>query len=55
VWLDPDCGLKTRTVDETSAKLRLVVEAARAGGSGHPHRSARPVPTRVRGRDWAVA
>ena len=30
VWLDPDCGLKTRTVDETIAKLRLVVEAARA-------------------------
>jgi 5-methyltetrahydropteroyltriglutamate--homocysteine methyltransferase len=30
VWLDPDCGLKTRTVDETIGKLRLVVDAARA-------------------------
>ncbi len=30
VWLDPDCGLKTRTVDETIDKLRLVVEAAHA-------------------------
>jgi 5-methyltetrahydropteroyltriglutamate--homocysteine methyltransferase len=30
VWLDPDCGLKTRTVDETIGKLRLVVDAAQA-------------------------
>ena len=30
VWLDPDCGLKTRTVPETISKLRLVVEAAQA-------------------------
>jgi 5-methyltetrahydropteroyltriglutamate--homocysteine methyltransferase len=30
VWVDPDCGLKTRTVDETIGKLRLVVDAARA-------------------------
>jgi 5-methyltetrahydropteroyltriglutamate--homocysteine methyltransferase len=30
VWIDPDCGLKTRTVAETIGKLRLVVEAARA-------------------------
>jgi 5-methyltetrahydropteroyltriglutamate--homocysteine methyltransferase len=30
VWLDPDCGLKTRTVDESIGKLRLVVDAARA-------------------------
>jgi len=38
VWLDPDCGLKTRTVEETIGKLRLVVEAARGArralGSG---------------------
>ncbi len=25
----PDCGLKTRTVDETIAKCRVVVEATR--------------------------
>jgi 5-methyltetrahydropteroyltriglutamate--homocysteine methyltransferase len=30
VWIDPDCGLKTRSVDETIGKLRLVVDAARA-------------------------
>ena len=27
VWFDPDCGLKTRTVDEAKAKLRVLVEA----------------------------
>ncbi len=30
IWVDPDCGLKTRTVDEAIAKLRACVEAARA-------------------------
>jgi len=30
VWVDPDCGLKTRTVDEALAKMRVVVEAARS-------------------------
>lgn len=30
VWVDPDCGLKTRTVDEAIEKLRRCVEAARA-------------------------
>ena len=29
VWVDPDCGLKTRSVEETQDKLRVVVEAAR--------------------------
>ena len=37
VWVDPDCGLKTRSVEEATAKLKTVVEAARAirklGGS----------------------
>ncbi|HXF03839.1 MAG TPA: methionine synthase, partial [Blastocatellia bacterium] len=28
LWIDPDCGLKTRTVDEAIAKLRRCVEAA---------------------------
>lgn len=29
VWVDPDCGLKTRTEDEAIAKLRNMVEATR--------------------------
>ena len=29
VWVDPDCGLKTRTVDEAIAKLQACVTAAR--------------------------
>jgi len=30
VWVDPDCGLKTRTVEEAEAKLTRVVSAAQA-------------------------
>jgi len=30
VWVDPDCGLKTRTVDEAIQKLRSCVAAAKA-------------------------
>ena len=30
VWVDPDCGLKTRTVEEAIAKLRICVDAARS-------------------------
>ncbi len=30
VWLDPDCGLKTRTVEEALGKMRVIVAAARA-------------------------
>ncbi|MCL6482435.1 MAG: methionine synthase, partial [Firmicutes bacterium] len=30
IWVDPDCGLKTRTVEEAIGKLKLCVEAARA-------------------------
>jgi 5-methyltetrahydropteroyltriglutamate--homocysteine methyltransferase len=29
VYVDPDCGLKTRTPEEATGKLRVVVEAAR--------------------------
>jgi 5-methyltetrahydropteroyltriglutamate--homocysteine methyltransferase len=29
VFVDPDCGLKTRTVDEAKDKLRVIVEAVR--------------------------
>ncbi|MFQ5945390.1 MAG: methionine synthase [Anaerolineae bacterium] len=28
VWLEPDCGLKTRTVEEAQEKLRVMVRAA---------------------------
>jgi len=27
VWIEPDCGLKTRTVEEAEAKLRVMMEA----------------------------
>ena len=30
IYVDPDCGLKTRSVDEAKEKLRVVVEATRA-------------------------
>ena len=30
IYVDPDCGLKTRTPEEAKDKLRVVVEAARA-------------------------
>jgi 5-methyltetrahydropteroyltriglutamate--homocysteine methyltransferase len=33
LWLDPDCGLKTRTVEEAIGKLRVIVEAAREARS----------------------
>jgi 5-methyltetrahydropteroyltriglutamate--homocysteine methyltransferase len=29
-WIDPDCGLKTRTVDEAIAKVKVMVEAAKS-------------------------
>jgi len=29
IWVDPDCGLKTRTVDETRAKLAAMMAAVR--------------------------
>jgi len=29
LYIDPDCGLKTRTVDEAKAKMRVLVEATR--------------------------
>lgn len=37
VWVDPDCGLKTRTVEEAIAKLKAVVQAAKVlRGYGDP-------------------
>ncbi len=35
LYIDPDCGLKTRTVEEAQAKLRNMVAAARAVRSAH--------------------
>jgi 5-methyltetrahydropteroyltriglutamate--homocysteine methyltransferase len=29
LWVDPDCGLKTRTVDEAVGKMKVISEAAR--------------------------
>jgi 5-methyltetrahydropteroyltriglutamate--homocysteine methyltransferase len=34
IWVDPDCGLKTRTIDETRAKLTSMMEAVRAVRGG---------------------
>jgi 5-methyltetrahydropteroyltriglutamate--homocysteine methyltransferase len=36
LWIDPDCGLKTRTVEEALGKLQRCVEAARAFRSTPP-------------------
>ncbi len=30
IWVDPDCGLKTRSVDEAIAKMKALVNAAKA-------------------------
>ena len=43
LWVNPDCGLKTRVRPETEAALRNMVEAARAlrlqGAVSHRHPS----------------
>ena len=40
IWVDPDCGLKTRAWEETLASLRNMVQAAR---------ELRPAPATVTG------
>ncbi len=35
LFIDPDCGLKTRTVDEAKGKLEVLVEATRAVKAEH--------------------
>ena len=35
LYIDPDCGLKTRTVGEAEAKLRVMVAATRAAKEAH--------------------
>ncbi len=42
VWLDPDCGLKTRTVEEAIAKLAVIVKAAQEARSSVPTRAPSP-------------
>ncbi|HEX8939660.1 MAG TPA: hypothetical protein VF763_05815 [Candidatus Limnocylindrales bacterium] len=50
VFVDPDCGLKTRTVEEAEAKMRVIVEAVRrvreARGIGDALPPAGPTPGR---------
>jgi 5-methyltetrahydropteroyltriglutamate--homocysteine methyltransferase len=38
LWLDPDCGLKTRTVEESQNKIRVIVQAARRVRESLPSR-----------------
>src|SRR3990170_134834 len=38
LYIDPDCGLKTRTVEEAKAKLRVIVDATRAVKAAHGFR-----------------
>jgi len=50
LWVTPDCGLKTRTVDEAVAKLRSMVAACaviRDTISGHAKQGARYEATRA--------
>ncbi len=35
LYIDPDCGLKTRTVEEAQGKLKVIVEATRAVKADH--------------------
>ena len=50
VFVDPDCGLKTRTVEEAQAKMRVIVDAVRRvraeRGIGAALPSGRPEPWR---------
>ncbi len=41
VWIDPDCGLKTRTVKEAIAKMRAIVTATRRVREQMMHAEAR--------------
>ena len=40
VWVDPDCGLKTRSVEEAQEKLRVLVEATRRLREQYVNRAA---------------
>jgi len=36
IWVDPDCGMKTRTVDETRRKLAVMMTAVRRAREAVP-------------------
>jgi 5-methyltetrahydropteroyltriglutamate--homocysteine methyltransferase len=38
IWPDPDCGLKTRTVEEAMAKMRAIAEATKRVRADLPSR-----------------
>jgi 5-methyltetrahydropteroyltriglutamate--homocysteine methyltransferase len=38
LWIDPDCGLKTRTVDESQAKMRAIANATKRVRASLPSR-----------------
>ena len=38
LWIDPDCGLKTRTIEEAQAKMRAIAEATKRVRSTLPSR-----------------
>jgi 5-methyltetrahydropteroyltriglutamate--homocysteine methyltransferase len=38
LWVDPDCGLKTRTVEESQGKMRVIAEAAKRVRASLPSR-----------------
>ncbi len=39
LWVDPDCGLKNRTIDEAIAKLRVMAEVAKSLREAHSRRT----------------
>jgi 5-methyltetrahydropteroyltriglutamate--homocysteine methyltransferase len=59
VFVDPDCGLKTRTVEEAEAKMRAIVEGSRRVreelGIGDELPEGRPTPNRNRKEAAAAA
>lgn len=44
VWVNPDCGLKTRRWEEVRPALANMVEAARSARAGHGHAPVEPKP-----------
>ena len=59
VYVDPDCGLKTRTVEEAEEKMRTIVSAVRRVrremGIGDDPPPAGPTPGRTAGAEVALA
>jgi 5-methyltetrahydropteroyltriglutamate--homocysteine methyltransferase len=59
VYVDPDCGLKTRTVEEAEEKMRTIVSAVRRVrremGIGDDPPPSGPTPGRTAGAEVALA